>query len=132
MIELFLGGLALLYAVKSFQNESRKDKSRVYSAFRKAYKMTRKHIETTRQGEFGDNDFSDIDSDELANAWAEAAEAIRPYNPSLAQTFDDKSDYWRSPWGFHREIQEGTRRFNYKFRLDEVEKELLKMEKEGV
>ena len=132
VIEIFLGGLALLYAVKSFQHDTAQAKSRVYSTFRKAFKMTKKHIDNTRSGEFGEVDFADIDSDELANAWGEAAEAIKPYNPGLAQIFYQKSDYWRSPYGFYMEIQEEKRRFDYKFRIDEVENELLRMEREGV
>lgn len=130
-MEFFMNLIGNLFGIASFLLSSKQAKSEVISSLKNALRLTDKHIKDTREGEFGDN-FTDVESKELSEAWSRVAGAIRPFDKHLAQTFEDKSDYWIDPYGFQRDIQDGTRRFNYKFRLKEVRKELLRIENEGL
>lgn len=132
MVEFFMSLIGNLFGIASFQLASKQAKSKVISSLKDALRLTNKHIEETRQGDFGDIEFSDVQSKELSAAWSTVAEAIRPFDIGLAQTFEEKSDYWINPHGFRNDIQSGKRRFNYRFRLSEVKTELAKIENKGI
>ncbi len=131
-MEFFMSLIGNLFGIASFRLASKQAKSKVISSLKNALRLTDKHIEDTRQGEFGDIEFSDVESKELSAAWSKVAEAIRPFDDGLAQTFEDKSDYWINPHGFRSDIQNGKRRFNYRFRLSEVKAELERIENNGL
>jgi hypothetical protein len=132
MVEFFMSLIGNLFGIASFQLASKQAKSEVISSLKNALRLTDKHIEDTRQGEFGDIEFNDVESKELSSAWSRVAEAIRPFDNGLAQTFEDKSDYWINPQGFRNDIQNGKRRFNYRFRLSAVKAELERIENNGL
>jgi hypothetical protein len=128
MIDYFFGGFGAYFSGKSYQLAQQQLKSKVISSLRNAIRLTNKHIQDNRNGEFGEVNFSDVDSKELVNAWSLAAEAIRPISSDWAKVFEQKSDYWTSPVGFRQDIQNQTRRFDFRFRLSEVEKKLIELE----
>lgn len=132
MVEYLIGLIAILLGNASFKLANKQAKSEVISSLKNALRLTEKHISETRTGEFGEIGFSDVESRELSSAWSRVAATIRPFDDSFANTLEEKSDYWLNPDGFHQDIQDGTRRFNYKFRLLEVKTELNKIEKAGL
>jgi hypothetical protein len=132
MIEFLISLIGNFFGIASFKLASKQAKSEVISSLKNALRLTNKHIEDTRQGEFGDIEFSDVHSKELSAAWSRVALAIRPFDNGLAQTFEEKSDYWINPHGFKKDIQNGKRRFNYRFRLSEVKIELERIENKGI
>lgn len=107
----------------------RKARSVIISALRDAIRYTKIHIKNYRIGEFGEQNFQDVESFELVSKWSEVARLIRPYDPSLAKTLEDKSDYWTDPHQFRLEVQNDERRWTYSMRLDEVERELAELER---
>jgi hypothetical protein len=115
MIDYLLGLLNVFLTGANLNQAKKQEKSEVISTIRNALRATKKHIQENRSNEFGDEDFSDVDSKELSDMWSKAAQAIRPSDPGLAAIFEEKSDYWTNPTGFRREIQEGQRRFNFRF-----------------
>lgn len=123
MIEYLIGTLEAFLRGKEFIQDQRAEKSKIISLIRAALRETKKHIEETRVGDYGD-----VESENLAAKWSKAAEAIRPFNPRTAQTFEDKSDYWTNPHGFTHDIQSGQRRFDDLFRIEAVEKTLKQLE----
>jgi hypothetical protein len=131
MLDFLMSSIGNFFGIASFKLASNQAKSEVISSLKNALRLTEKHIEDTRQGEFGDIEFSDVYSKELSEAWSRVAKAIRPFDNGLAQTFEEKSDYWINPNGFRNDIQNGKRRFNYKFRLYEVKTELARIENKG-
>ena len=128
MIDYFFGGFGAYFSGKSYQLAKQQVKSKAISSLRNAIRQTNKHIQDNRQGDFGGENFSDTDSKDLVNAWSLAAEAIRPISPDWANVFEQKSDYWSSPVGFRQDIQNHNRRFDFRFRLSEVEKKLIELE----
>lgn len=127
MIDFFMSLVGNLFGIASFRLASLQARSEVISSLRNALRLTDKHIGETRV-----DDFTDIESKELSQAWSDVARVIRPFDKGLAQTFEDKSDYWINPNGFRIDIQEGKRRFNYRFRLTEVRRELERIERNGI
>lgn len=107
------------------QMEKLKDRNVIFHSIKTAFRETIKHIDKTRKGEDG----LDVSSEKLRDLWWEASGAIRPIYPDLARTFEDKSDYWTDPERFKEQIQTGERRFNYKFRLNEVERQIKALER---
>jgi hypothetical protein len=132
MFEYIMGLVGALFSIKKFQLASNQAKSEAISSLRHALRLTTRHIQETRVGEFGEIGFNDVESRELSDAWSRVACAIRPFNRSLAKTFEDKSDYWLNPDGFRNDIQEGRRRFNYRMRITEVLTELGRIENGGL
>jgi hypothetical protein len=132
MLEFFMSLIGNLFGIASFQLANKQAKSEVISSLKNALRLTDKHIEDTREGEFGDIEFSDVESKELSTAWSKVAEAIRPFDSGLAQTFENKSDYWINPNGFRKDIQSGKRRFDCRFRLSAVKIELAKIENKSI
>jgi len=128
MIEYLFGFFGAFYGRKGYQLAEKQLKSKAISSLKNAVRQTDFHIEKTRQGEFGGDNFSDRDSNELVMVWSLAAEAIRPISPEWASVFEEKSDYWRSPVGFRQDIQNHQRRFDFRIRLSEVEKKLVELE----
>jgi len=116
-----------LNALKMYDDRQR-EKSRVISALRNALRVTYTHILDTRIGEFGEEDFKETSSHELSELWSEVARSIRPFDPSVARAFEDKSDYWINPHGFLLAVQDRERRYDYRIRLDEVQLILLDLE----
>lgn len=129
MIDYIFGGFRAYFSGKSYQLAKEQVKSKAISSLRNAIRQTYKHVQDNRKGEFGDIDFSDDDSIELVNAWSLAAGAIRPIDPDWANIFEQKSDYWTSPVGFRKDIQNYSRRFDFRIRLSEVENKLSELEK---
>jgi hypothetical protein len=127
MLSNFLSFVSTFCEGQSFLLSSKQAKSQVISSLKNALRLTYKHINETRQGE--PDNYTDKESKELSDAWSKVAMVIRPFDSYLAQIFEEKSDYWINPYGFREEIQNGERRFNYKFRLEEVEKELVLIER---
>lgn len=124
MFFYFTNLISTLFARESFILANNIAKSEAISALRNAIRLTEYHIRHTRIGEFGEEGFSDFESKELANAWANVAKTIRPFDKSLAESFEVKSDYWINPHGFQREIAEGKRIFDGSIRLSEVKKRI--------
>lgn len=131
MIAFFMNLIGNLFAIKKFQLANNLAKSEAITSLRHALRLTINHIQDTRIGEFGDFGFSDVESRDLSDAWSRVARAIRPFDRNLAQTFEDKSDYWLNPDGFFREIHEGVREINFRIRITEVLIELDRIESEG-
>lgn len=132
MLDFFMSLIGNVLGAASFSLASRQAKSHVISTLRNAIRLTDKHIADTRTDEFAGEDFIDVESTELSEAWSKVAAAIRPYDQQTAQTFEDKSDYWLNPYGFREDVRDGKRRFNYRFRLDEVKKDLIRIENGGI
>ena len=132
MFEYLIGLVGAVFAIKKFQLANRQARSEVISSLRDAIRLTIRHIQETREGEFAEEGFSDFESRELATAWSRAALAIRPFNRRLANTFEQKSDYWTNPTGFRHDIEDGRRRFDYMFRLSVVIGELNRIEHGGL
>lgn len=123
MVDYLLGILQVFLNGAEFLSNRKAQRSKVLSLVRNALRETKKHISDTREGDYGD-----IESRALAERWSQAAEAIRPFSPRTAQTFEEKSDYWTNPHGFTRDIQNGNRRFDDLFRIEAVEKTLKELE----
>ena len=118
MIDFFNWLIEQIIKSKELRKASAKDKSEILRLLKLAIKYTNKHIEDNRNIETGEDKFSDG----LMNKWAEVASLIRVYNSELARIFDSKSDYWYNPEKFKKELNSGSRNFDFRFRLTEVEK----------
>jgi hypothetical protein len=122
MIEYFLSGISTWLQGAEFRQNQLAKRSEVLSALKYALRSTKKHISDTR------TEFGDVESKELADKWSIAAKLIRPFNDDVASTLEQKSDYWTNPYGFKSEIQNGERRFDFRFRITEVEKMIRQLE----
>lgn len=129
MIKYFADLLNVFLKSKEMRLAERQARSIIISALREAIRYTKLHIRNYRIGEFGEKNFIDVASIELSSKWSYVATLIRPYDPSLARTFEDKSDYWTDPHQFRLEVQNDERRWSYSMRLDEVEWELVELER---
>jgi len=116
MFEYFMSAVGLALQAKDHIDNYDVRKSEAESALRQAFRCTKKHIKTTR------TEFGDEDSTELANKWKVVAEKIRPFDKDTANILEMKADYWIDVNGFKNDIQDGNRRFDYRFRLNEIEK----------
>jgi hypothetical protein len=122
MIQYLFGGLRTYLKAKELSLSKNKQKSATVSALKKALRSTKKHIESNPSKEMIDAKTSDLESEELAELWSKAAELIRPYNPGVAQRFEDKSDYWTNPKLFRQDIKDAKRKRDFRMHIDEVEK----------
>ncbi len=128
MINYLLPLLSPFLKALEMRDVQNQKKSEVISALRRAIRETKLHIEKTRSGDFGSDNFNEVASRDLSDKWSRVAEIIRPLDVRLAYTFEEKSDYWSNPHGFRLSIQDGNRRFDYRIRLEEVEQELIRLE----
>lgn len=119
MLEYFFSFLTTFFQGLQYAHMSRKDKSDAISALKDALRHTKKHIKEKRVENFGD-----VESTEIAKKWSDAARLIRPFDPDFANAIEHKADYWTDPYGFKQEISDGNRRFNFRFRITEVENQL--------
>jgi hypothetical protein len=132
MIEYFFSLIGNIISISSFNLANDQAKSEVISSLRMALRLTESHINNTRVGEFGGEEFTDKDSSELVAAWSRVAQATRPFDSGLARIFEDKSDYWTNPSGFHRDIIDGRRIFNGAIRIQSINEELNRIESRGL
>lgn len=123
MLGYFIGLLGPALQTIKMNNESLREKSEALSALKEALRFTKKHISETRM-----EDIDDIESKSLSKKWSKAAKLIRPFDSSLAIALESKGDYWLDPRQFKNDIQNNSRRFDYRFRIDEVEKSILDIE----
>lgn len=129
MINYLLPLLSPFLKALEMRDSQRQRKSEIISTLRSALRDTKLHIENTRTNDFGADNFNEVASTDLSDKWSRVAEIIRPLDGRLAYIFEDKSDYWSNPQGFRLSIQDENRRFSYRIRLEEVEQELIKLEK---
>ena len=122
MIEFFTGLLGPFLQATEQSHARLKERSEALSALKEALRLTKKHVAETRE------DFGDIESRELAEKWSKAANLVRPFDAKLAKSLEHKSDYWTLPYEFKRQIQDGERRFDFRFRISEVEKRIREIE----
>src|SRR5687767_10416472 len=100
IIEAIIGWISLILVSEQLSKAEAKDKSAIIEGLKTAILQTQRHIDLTRNKETN----SDADSTELMMAWAKVAKLIRPYDPTLARLFDDKSYYWNNPKQFFKEV----------------------------
>lgn len=116
MLEFFISLIGTIFQGKEYVDNYKVRKSEAESALLEAFRFTKKHISETR------NDYEDAESKELSQKWANVANKIRPFNEDTANILEMKADYWLNPEGFKKDIQDGKTRFDYRFRLIEIEK----------
>lgn len=102
-------------------------KSEAISALRDALRHTRTHIDLTRIVDVEEN-YDDQASLLLQEKWATAAKLIRPFDKQFAFNLELKSDYWINPSGFKNDIQSGKIRYDYRFHLNHVIKNINTLE----
>lgn len=103
---------------KALKLAEKKDKSAIISALSLSIMKTDKHI-TLQRDKVTEKD---VYSEDLMTSWNKVAELVRPYDSDLAKLFDSKSKYWYDPEKFKTEIQTRIRKFDFRFRLNEVKK----------
>jgi hypothetical protein len=130
MFEIFISLISNYLQSEELKIAKKEIKSKAISSLHRALRATVNHIKKTRIGEFGDDDFTDKESAELADLWSSAARDVRPIDSVLASTLEAKSGYWTSPSGFVQDLREQGRIFEDKFRLHSVIRELDKLERE--
>ncbi len=130
MIEFFMGMIGVFLAAGAFIQSSLQARSEVISSLKAALRLTKAHIEKNSKVQIIDSKLIDLESEKVADAWSRVAKAIRPFDENLAKIFESKSDYWTNPEGFLREIQNGSRSYDDRMLLTNVENQLLKIEKE--
>lgn len=124
MIEFFMSLIGHFLTLKGNDLQERQAKSIAISALRNAVRLTLSHIEETRVSQFEDPESADVASKEIAAAWSRAAETVRLFNKGMADTLEDKSDFWTNPDRFRKDILSGTRRNSDRMRLENVIQEL--------
>ena len=95
----------------------KQNKGRALQALIDAYQLTSEHIRETRDADIGDEA-----SEQLRVKWLEVATVCRTDIPELYDVFLHKSDYWLSPDVFRQEVASGERRYDFRFKLNEIRK----------
>ena len=115
MIEFFMGLLGTFIQSKEYQDNKLSRKSEMISALNEALRYTKMHISKTR------NEYGDAESSLISDKWSKVAKLMRPYNEVTANILEMKADYWLNPNGFKEDFQNQSRRFDFRFRIVEVE-----------
>jgi len=116
MFDFFTGLIGTFIQSMEYQNSKSIQKSEIISGLNEALRYTKMHISETR------DEYGDAESTLISDKWSKVAELIRPYNEVTANILEMKADYWLNPNGFKEDIQNQNRRFDFRFKIVEVEK----------
>jgi hypothetical protein len=116
MVEFFMGLLGTVVQTLEYKDNKSSQRSELISALNEALRYTKKHIEKTR------SEYGDAESEIISENWSKVAKLMRPFNEVTANILEMKADYWLNPNGFKEDIQNNSRRFDFRFRIVEVEK----------